>query len=192
MSDNMLLALLLIGPVVFIYIWYTKIISRRNSAQEALSGIDVQLQKRGELIPNILKIANKMMEHEKILMEDITKLREQTEASYDEADKTAVKDHLSKAQLLSDKMGQFMVRMEQYPDIKSNETMVQAQQSYNEVEAQISAARRFYNSSVTALNNAVQIFPGNIIAGMINIQEMPFYEAPEETLKPVNADQYLS
>lgn len=174
------------------YFWYVTIIGRRNKALESLSGVDVQLKQRSNLIPNILKIANKMMEHEKELMSEITQLREQAEKNYDPKDVSAVRDHLASSEKLAGKMGQFMLRMEQYPDIKSDQTMVQAQQTYNEVEAQIAAARRFYNASVTSLNNAVQIFPGNIIAGIASVAEMPFYEGDEASKAPVDAAAFLN
>lgn len=185
--------LLIIGGIVVAvaYFWYVGLISKRNKAKEALSGVDVQLKQRSNLIPNILKIASKMMEHERSLMNEITELREKAEADYDKSNVAAVKEHLTASENLADKMGQFMVRVEAYPDIKSSETMVQAQRTYNEVEAQISAARRFYNSAVTSLNNAVEIFPGNIIAGLANVQTMPFYEADEPSKAPVDASAYL-
>ena len=182
---------LIVLPLVIGYFWYFSIIGKRNKAQEALSGIDVQLQKRGELIPNILAIAKKFMEHEKSLLTEITELRTQMGAEYDKANPDAVKDHLAIADKLASNMGKLMVQVENYPDLKSDQTMVTAMQSYNEVEAQIAAARRFYNSSVTALNNSVQIFPGSVIAGMAGVSAMPFYEAPPETLKPVNAADLL-
>ena len=84
-----------------------------------------------------------------------------------------------------------MVRVEAYPDLKSDQTMVQAMQTYNEVEAQIAAARRFYNSAVTALNNSVQIFPGNIIANVARVTEMPFYETDKAARAPIDASDYL-
>lgn len=177
--------------LLFLYFWYTSIISRRNSAKEALSGIDVQLQKRGELIPNILTIAKKFMEHEKSLLEEITELRTQQAKGYDETDANAVKEHLDIAQHLQGKMQQLMVQVENYPELKSDQTMVTAMQSYNEVEAQIAAARRFYNSAVKSLNNSIEIFPGSVIASFISVDAMPFYEATAESLKPVNASDYL-
>ena len=177
--------------IIGLYVWYAGIISKRNSSQEALSGIDVQLKKRSNLIPNILKIAQKFLEHEKSLLTEITELREQADKGYDKADKNSVQEHLQLSELLGGKMGQLMVRVEAYPDLKSDQTMVQAMQTYNEVEAQIAAARRFYNSAVTALNNSVQIFPGNIIANMAGVSEMPFYETDEAARAPVSADDYL-
>jgi len=181
----------LLIPVVVAYIWYVTLVSKRNGALEALSGIDVQLKKRSNLIPNILKIAKKFLEHEKGIMEEITKLRTRADANYDKADPAAIKEHLAVAETLSSKMGGFMVQVEDYPDLKSDQTMLNAMESYNEVEAQIAAARRFYNSSVKALNTSVQIFPGNIIANMASIKEMPFYEADESSKAPVNASDFL-
>ena len=178
-------------PVAAAYFWYVSIVGKRNNALEALSGIDVQLKQRANLIPNILAIAKKFMQHERDLLEEITALRSKVEQDYDKADASAVSEHLSASEALSGKMSQLMVNVESYPELKSDQTMLQAQASYNEVEAKIAAARRFYNSSVTALNNAVQIFPGNIIAGWANISEMPFYQAEEASREPVNAGDIL-
>ncbi|MGE0755266.1 MAG: LemA family protein [Alphaproteobacteria bacterium] len=188
--DIMTLAFILV-PIGITYFWYAGIISKRNRANEALSGVDVQLKKRSSLIPNILKIAQKFMEHEKSLLTEITELRSRMESDYSPGDKESVQRHLAAAEQLDGKMGQLMVAVEDYPDLKSDATMVQAMQSYNEVEAQIAAARRFYNSAVTSLNNAVQIFPGNLIARMAGVAEMPFYEVDEASRAPVDADDYL-
>jgi LemA protein len=174
-----------------LYLWYASLISRRNRAFEALSGIDVQLKKRADLIPNILTIAQKFMDHEKELLTEVTALRAKVGADYDARDPGAVADHFGIAEALSSRMGQIMVAVEAYPELKSDETMIEAQRSYNEVEAQISAARRFYNSAVSSLNNAVQIFPGSMIAQFANVVAMPFYEADEAARQPVNAGDYL-
>jgi len=184
-------AISLIAVVVIFYGWYVSIIKRRNKAQEALSGIDVQLQKRSNLIPNILKIAKKFMEHESALLTQVTELRTKAGADYDSSNPEEVKVHLGAAKELSGAMGRLMVAVEAYPELKSNETMIQAQQTYNEVEAQIAAARRFYNSAVSTLNNAVQIFPGNVIAGIAGVAAMPFYEADEAARAPVDAGDFL-
>lgn len=184
--------LIILAPLALGYFWYVSIIGKRNKAQEALSGIDVQLQMRGELIPNILTIAKKFMEHEKSLLAEITELRSGAEQAYDKANPEAVKDHLAQAAQLQSKMGQLMVQVEAYPQLKSDQTMMTAMQSYNEVEAHIAAARRFYNATVTQLNNAVQIFPGNIIASMAGVQPLPFYDAPESVTAPVNAKDILN
>lgn len=188
--DNTLLIIVGITLAV-LYFWYTAIIGRRNKALEALAGIDVQLKQRSDLIPNILKIARKFLEHEKALLTDITELRTRADRDYDPNDKKAVREHLATAGQLAGKMGQLMVAVENYPTLKSDQTMVQAMQTYNEVEAQLAAARRFYNAAVSALNNAVQIFPGNLLARAAGTTEMPFYETDEASKTPVNADDFL-
>lgn len=175
----------------FFYLWYAILISRRNKAQEALSGIDVQMKQRLDLIPNILKIAQRFLEHEKSLLTDITQLRQQSEKLYNPANKQEVQEHLNTVSKLGGKMDQLMIQVENYPDLKSDQTMVQAMRTYNEAEAQIAAARRFYNAAVTSLNNAIQIFPGSLIANMASVQSMPFFEAETAVHQPVDAGQYL-
>lgn len=174
-----------------LYAWYAGMIGKRNKALEALSGIDVQLKKRSNLIPNILTIAQKFMDHEKSLLTEITELRAGVDKDYDKKDVGAVQQHLALAEQLSSGMGKLMIAVEAYPDLKSDSVMIQAQQTYNEVEGHISASRRFYNSAVTALNNSVQIFPGSMIANMASITAMPFYEADEASKAPVSASDYL-
>lgn len=187
--EKLLLGLTLIFIVT--YLWYVSLVKKRNTALEALSGIDVQLTKRADLVPNILKIAKRFMEHEKLLLTEITELRTQLSHNYNKADPSAVKEHLVQAERLNDKMSTLMVNVENYPELKSDNTMLQAMQTYNEVEAHISAARRFYNSAVSELNTAVEIFPGSIIASMASIKVMPFYEVSEAAKAPVDAAEYL-
>ena len=179
------------GLAVVLYIWYAKIVARRNTAREALSGIDVQLTKRSELIPNILAIAKKFMEHEKELLEEVTKLRSKATAGYDVLDPKQVAKHFEDSAALGAHMGKLMISMEAYPDLKSDKTMVQAQKTYNEVEAQIAAARRFYNSAVSDLNNSIEIFPGNLLAPLANSRVMPFYEGDTNSREPVDAGKLL-
>lgn len=131
------------------------------------------------------------MEHEKSLLTEITELRTQVTSSYNTGDADEIKQHLVAAERLNSKMGQLMLSVENYPELKSDNTMLQAMQTYNEVEAHISAARRFYNAAVPELNNAVEIFPGSIIASMVSVNAMPFYEAGEADKAPINADDYL-
>ena len=187
----------ILGIVVLIlivgYMWYAGLISKRNKAKEALSGIDVQLRKRFDLIPNILKIASRFLEHEKELLTNITDLRAKAMKDYNPGDPNAVKGHLDAAGALQPAMMKLFAVAENYPDLKSDTTMVRAQDTYTEVEGHIAAARRAYNASVTNLNNAVEIFPGSMIARMANVQSMPFYEETEEAARqPVDASDFLN
>ena len=88
-------------------------------------------------------------------------------------------------------MAQIMVAVENYPQLKSDATMMSAMQTYNEVEEHIAAARRFYNSAVLELNNRVEIFPSSMVAGMIGVTKQEFFQIDAAETKPVNAGQYL-
>lgn len=183
--------LLILAVVLVSYLWYAAIIKRRNQMEEALSGIDVQLKKRADLIPNILKIAKKFMEHEKELLTRITELREKVGTLSGKTDAASMTERFSAENELGKAMSGLMVQVENYPDLKSQETMVNAQHAYADVEENIAAARRFYNAAVRSLRNSIQIFPGTIFAGMLGIEAMPFLQFDEADKKPVNADDYL-
>jgi LemA protein len=188
----MTLMIICTAVLVILYIWYASIISKKNKAIEALSGIDVQLKQRTDLLPNILTIAKKYMDHEKSLLVEITDLRTRADEPYNKSESSEVASHLSLLETLSSKMGQFKIAVENYPVLKADETMRQAMLSYNEAEAQISAARRFYNSAVASLNNSIQIFPGNLIASAIRVTSFPPYKAEEADKAPIDASKYLN
>ncbi|TQV77771.1 LemA family protein [Denitrobaculum tricleocarpae] len=186
------LLLIIVVPGVILYIWYAKLISRRNAAREALSSIDVQLKKRHDLLPNILKLAGRFMTHEKDLLEGLTALRARVDAGYDPSDPAAVQAHLTAGQELQSGMARFFAVAENYPELRSAETITKAQDTFTEAEAHISAARRFYNAAVTDLNNAVEIFPGSMIAGWAKVKPMPFWEMEDTSHRAaVNVDDYL-
>lgn len=89
-------------------------------------------------------------------------------------------------------MNDFKLQAENYPDMKSNQTMLNAMESMNEVEEHIAAARRFYNSNVTELKNAVEIFPSSLVAKIVGVKdEMPFFEAEEAAKKAVDASGFF-
>ena len=171
--------------IAFFYNIYVQLIQKKNKVKEAEGSVDVQLKKRYDLIPNILTIAKKFMEHERSLIEDITKLRTQAASAGDMSDKIKLDN------AIKGKMDQLMISVENYPQLKSDATMVQAMQTYAEVEEHIAAARRFYNSAVNDLNNAVEIFPSSVIAGMLNIKAKPFFEVQESERKSINAADIL-
>jgi len=188
---NYQLILLIGAPIAIIYMWYMAIIGRRNRAQEAFSGIDIQLKKRTDLIPNILKIAQKFMDHEKSLLTEITELRASVLKASQATDEASVKQRFELEGMLENKMSGLMVAVENYPDLKSQENMVEAQRVFADVEEHISAARRSYNASSTALRNSIQIFPGNILAKMLGVTPMAYFEIPEIERKPIDAGDFL-
>ena len=173
-----------------LYCMYVQLIKKRNNAKEAMSGIDVQLRKRYDLIPNILATASKFMEHEKGLMTEITQLRTQAVSIRSDADTIGKKIELDNA--ITSKLGQLFVSVENYPQLKSDQTMIQTMQTYSEVEEHIAAARRFYNSAVKDLNNSVEIFPSSLVAALIGVKSCPFFETDEIARQPINAEEYFN
>ena len=182
--------IVIIAIIIAIYLIYVSLIKKKNNVKEAFSSIDVQLKKRYDLIPNILFIANKFMEHERELLTNITKLR--AEAAKIPADMTKAQEKIDLDSKISSMMGQLMVSVENYPQLKSDQTMMQAMQTYNEQEEHIAAARRFYNAAVKELNNAVEIFPSSLVAMIFNIKAMPFIEATETERERIDASKYFS
>ena len=181
--------IILVLVLIVLYVLYVSIIKKKNKVKEASAGIDVQLKKRYDLIPNLLNMANKFMEHEKDLMTEIVRLRsEAMKKSFIGNEKEMMEIN----NMIDAKLKDFWLSVENYPDLKSNQTMVQAMQSFNEVEEHIAAARRFYNASVNDLKNAVEIFPGNIVAALIGVKaNMPFYEAESAAKERINATEFF-
>jgi len=178
--------------LLLVYGWYVALISRRNKAREALASVDVHLQKRFDLLPNVLKLAQKFMAHETGLMERLTQLRTEVGRDYQRGDRAAVEQHLAAAKELEAGMARLFAVAENYPELRSSDTIVEAQRSFTEVESQLAAARRFYNAAVNSLNNAVEIFPGSIIAGWARVETLPFYEVENpQARKAIDVDDYL-
>lgn len=176
--------------LIIFYLLYVSLITKKNNVKEAFSGMDVQFKKRYDLIPNILFIANKFMEHERELLTNITQLR--AKAAEIPNDMAKAEEKIKLDSEIKTMMGQLMVSVENYPNLKSDQTMIQAMQTYSEQEEHIAAARRFYNSAVKDLNNAVEIFPSSLVAMLFNIKAMPFIEATEAERQRVDANQYFT
>jgi LemA protein len=178
--------------VVGSYFWYATIVKRKTRVFEALAGIDVQLQQRHDLIPNVLTIARRFMEHERGLLSEITELRTKAHQQVGERDFARVAEKFETEARLSQQMGRLLMLAENYPQLRSDGPMIEAQRTYTEIETNIAAARRFYNTSVTALTNAVQTFPGNLLKGFAGVSDVPpFFQTTEAARAPVDAAKHL-
>jgi LemA protein len=183
-----------VGGVVLVvlYAWYAAIVTRRNRVGEALGGIDVQLAQRHELIPNILAIAKRFMTHEQDLLTEIAELRSAGAQQIGARDPGAVAQKFATENRLDAGLGRLFAVAENYPELTSAGPMAQAQATYQEVETNVAAARRFYNSAVGDLRNACQIFPGPLLAVLAGAGALPpFFEAPASQRGPVNAAELL-
>ena len=161
---------------------YNGLIRKKNEVENAFGGMDVQLKKRYDLIPNLVATVKQFMNHEKDLLTKVTELRAQAmKSDVSTEQKVDIDNQISGA------MKGIMVAVESYPDLKSNENFLNLQKTFNEVESQISAARRAYNASVTDFNNGVQMFPSSIMAGMMKLQSKKVFEIPEVERENVSA-----
>ncbi len=165
-----------IGAAVLVFIIgisiYNGLINKKNTVDEALSSVDVMLKKRFDLIPNLVSAVQQYLTHERGLLTDITKLRTQLANAAEMDDKT----RFDLENALTGKVGQMMIQVENYPDLKASHNFLHLQRSLNEIEEQISAARRSYNAAVKSLNNGIEMFPSNIFASMMSLQKRPYFE----------------
>lgn len=186
-------AVILAVPVLLVlYVWYASIVQRKNQVGEALSGVDVQLAQRHDLIPNLLAIAKRFMAHEQDLLEEITRLRAQGRQAIGATGAPAIAQKFAAEQKLGADLQRLFAVAENYPDLKSQAPMLEAQRSLLEVETNIAAARRYYNSAVAQLRNVTQIFPGTLLAGLAGAGSIPpFFEAAAEQRGAIDAAAYL-
>lgn len=111
---------------------------------------------------------------------------------YRPEDATAVQEHLAASGALEGVLGRLFALAENYPELNADSAIVEAQETYQEVEAHIAAARRFYNTAVGDLNDSVEIFPGSLIAQMVGVQAMPFYKIDNpQARQPVDVNDYM-
>jgi len=175
------LTLVLILSVSAILIWiiftYNLFIREKNLIKEAWSGIDVQLKRRHNLIPNLVASVKGYTQHEKSLLENITKKR--TEAVKVEN----VKEKAPAESDLSGMLKHLFAVVENYPDLKASENFLNLQSQLVEIEDQLQFARRYYNGAVRNYNIRVESFPSNIIAGIFDFKQENFFEITLATEK---------
>lgn len=164
--------LIILGVIALIAIlMYNSLIGKKNQVENIFAGVDAVLKKRFDLIPNLVASVSEYMEHEKSTLEKVTEYRAQAmKPGISNDQKIALDAKLTSA------LGAINIAMEAYPDLKANENVMHLQRSLNELEEQISAARRAYNQAVTDLNNAIEMFPTNIIARWMNLSRRAVFE----------------
>ena len=171
----MMIPLIAVAVIAVIFFsMYNTVIGRKNAVENAFAGMDTILKKRYDLIPNLVAAVKEYMGHESSVLKEVTALRSKAtsgELSPDEA--VALNSSLQTA------LGGLMVQVEAYPELKANENFNQLQRSLNEVEEQLSSARRAYNAAVTDFNNTVEMFPTNIVAGMMGQKRRQVFETTE-------------
>ena len=168
LASIVVIGLLLIAGVVY----YNKLIKHRNLVSEAWAGIDVQLQKRAELVPNLLQVVKGYAAHESGVFEDVARIRSNANADPSEAVTSRAKHETA----LSKSLSRLFALAEDYPDLKANEGFQQLHSTLVETEDHLQFARRYYNGAARDNNNAVQSFPSNIIANLFHFSQAEFFQ----------------
>ncbi len=170
--------ILMVGvPVVLVVLvlWavgiYNGLIRLRNLVQEAWRQIDVELQRRHNLIPNLVETVKGYAAHEKGTFEEVTRARNMAVAPG-----SSVAEQAQQENVLTQALGRLIAVAEAYPDLKANQNFQQLQQELTNTEDRIAAGRRFYNANVRELNTKIEVFPGNIVAGMFGFKRADYFE----------------
>lgn len=161
--------------VLFFIFTYNAIIGSKNSAAEALSGIDTVLQNRYNLIPNLVQVVKQYMTHESSILNKVSEMRASLMSG---GDKWSVGRFTKENELQAGLKSIFAIA-ENYPDLKASTNFLELQTQWSEIEDRLQWARRAYNSAVKALNNKKEMFPSNIVANMITLPVYAMYEAEE-------------
>ena len=157
---------------------YNGLVKLRNNRENAFANIDVQLKQRFDLVPQLVNTVKGYAAHEKEVLEKVTAARAAA------MNASTVDEKVAADKALSGALAGLRVSLEAYPELKANENFLQLQNELADIENKLSAARRFFNSTTRELNNACEVFPSNIVAGMFGFKRAPMYEATEgrETL----------
>ena len=167
--------------------FYNVLIRRKNEVNNVFGSVDAMLKKRYDLIPNLISAVQRYMQHEAELLTSITKMRAKAiSGDLSDDEKVEINNRISQA------LGGILVAVENYPDLKANQNFLHLQASLNEVEEQISASRRAYNAAVTAYNNAVEMFPGNILALVLGYRPKPVLKTPEAERPNISVKKLFS
>ena len=153
---------------------YNNLVKLRNNRENAFANIDVQLKQRHDLIPQLVATVKGYAEHEKELLTRVTEARAAAMSA------TGINDKIQAENALSSALAGLKVSLEAYPDLKANQNFLQLQTEIADIENKIAATRRYFNTTTRELNNAVQTFPSNILAGMFGFKKEPMFEIPQE------------
>lgn len=171
--------------LIIIIFWlvavYNGLIRFRNRTREAWSDIDVQLKRRYNLIPNLVETVKGYAKHERELFEKVTEARTRAMQAGSPEDKAKAENALSST------LKSLFAVAENYPELKASENFAKLQDELSDTENKIQAARRFYNGNVRDFNTKIEIFPNNLVAGMLKFQKFEFFEI-EEAMERENVE----
>ncbi|MFN0262663.1 LemA family protein [Tepidamorphus sp. 3E244] len=177
----LILLAVIAAAVLYAIVLYNTLVKKRQMANEGWSGIDVQLKRRADLIPNLLESVKGYMSHEQDTLREVTELRTRAQAVPDDnvAERAKVENMLSGA------LGRLLAVAENYPDLKASQNFIDFQDALEDTENKLEMARRYYNGTVRELNVMIEQFPSNLIAGQFGFEKREYFEIEEATDREV-------
>jgi LemA protein len=170
-----IVAVLFLGAVMI----YNKLVTNKNMVAEGWSGIDVQLKRRTNLIPNLIETVKGYMGHERGVLEKVTELRAQSQAAQGVGDKARAEGALGAA------LANLFAVAENYPDLKASQNFSELQKSLADIEDQIQLARRYYNGAARNFNILIQSFPSNLVANTFGFKTVEYFEIEDAAERAV-------
>jgi LemA protein len=164
------LFILLAAIILYVIFIYNRLIRLQNLTKEGFSGIDVQLKRRTNLIPNLIETVKGYMGHERGVLEKITAIRTSTLAS------SGLAEREKNENMLTGALRQLFALSENYPDLKASQNFIDLQTQLSAIEDQVQLARRYYNGTVRDLNIVIESFPSNIVANLFHFRPAQFFE----------------
>lgn len=173
-----MVALIIVGVIVLLLIiyviaTYNSLVNLRNNVKDSWSQIDVLLKRRTDLIPNLVETVKGYVKHEKETLDDVVSARNSV------VNAKNPKEEMASNNMLTEALGKLMAVAEAYPDLKANTNFLSLQNDLRDTEDKISGSRQFYNDSVLAYKNKLEMFPSNIVAGMFGFKPEEFFETEE-------------
>ncbi|WP_297108191.1 LemA family protein [uncultured Devosia sp.] len=173
--------LLVVGVVGYAIVIYNSLVSNRQMVREGWSGIDVQLKRRTDLIPNLMETVKGYMAHERETLEAVVNARAKATSAASAGPEARAKAEGE----LSAALGRLLAVAEAYPDLKANTTFLEFQTALQQVEDEIQMSRRYYNGAVRNLNIQVESFPSNLIANAFKFEQAEYFELENEADRAV-------
>ena len=177
MTTIVILVLIAIAVVIYVIASYNGLVNKRNKVANSWSQIDVQLKRRFDLIPNLVETVKGYAAHEKETFESVIKARNSYMSASSHQDVIKADSELARG------LNRLMLLSEAYPELKANSNFQELQKELTKTEDKITFARQFYNDVVMEYNNAIQMFPTNILANAFNFVEEPFFTIDENETK---------
>ncbi|HVF75020.1 MAG TPA: LemA family protein [Acidimicrobiales bacterium] len=180
MSALWIVVAVLVLAVIYVIAVYNGLIRRRNRIDEGWAQIDVQLQRRYDLIPNLVETVKGYVEHEQGVFEEVTRARTAAIGAQ------GVPAQAEAENVVTNALRSLFAVAEAYPDLKANQNFLALQEELSGTEGRIAYARQYYNDAVRDYNTKIQSFPGNLVAGAFSFTPRDYFEADDTTRGPVS------